>query len=177
MIASSAARLMTPQTMATTPLARMTVEASAIRLMPAATPFRSQRDDPRTTANEMSMPFAPRSCRNSLTDSGIMPATDMLMPSPATAAGRMVAAFGRLTTPSSTANRSWVRSGCAPRAITPPTTVSVALKVCPEKSSNMPSLLKCRCHHSGSAVVDAERPMPSRRIAAAITIGGTGRPA
>lgn len=97
---------MIPTTIAAIPTARTTAETSATRRTATETPFRDQREAPSTTANEMSMPFAPRSCRNSLTDSGIMPATDMLMPSPATAAGRTVTAFARRTTPRSTANRS-----------------------------------------------------------------------
>jgi len=106
MIASSAARLMTPITMAAIPTASMTTETSAIRRMLRATPVRNQREAPNTTTKEMSIPFAPRSCRNSLTDSGIMPAVDMLTPNPATATGRIVAAFARRTTPSWTANWS-----------------------------------------------------------------------
>jgi len=97
---------MTPMIMAAIPTASTTTEASAISRMLRATPRRNQREAPSTTTKEMSMPFAPRSCRNSLTDSGIMPAADMLTPKPATAAGRIVAAFARRTTPISTANRS-----------------------------------------------------------------------
>ena len=57
-----------------------------------------------------------------------------------------------------------------------PVITSVPLKTCPEKSSAVPSSLKCSCHHCGARVVAIDSSVPpasTAAIAAAMRCGVT----
>lgn len=61
----------------------------------------------------------------------------------------------------------------ASSAMSTPAMMRVVLNRRPERSSELPSALKCRCHHCPSDVVRIEAAMPSTMTAA--TLGSVGR--
>lgn len=119
-------------------------------------------------------PLAARSCRNSLSVSGMTPMSSRQIPSVATRTGvtRMARASSTFPWAAARASRTWadtpVEAVTAPQAITP------ALKVNPDASANIPRRLKCRCHHSGSDVVSAAAPVMRQSTTAARRIPGAG---
>ena len=120
------------------------------------------------------MPSAARSCMNWLTFIGKNPTAARWAPEHASST---------LTLPERFAPRRSCRACMSRRTCSEnprnsiPTTIIVALNVCPEKSRNVPSSLNCERHQSLSVVVSIDTAVPATSITvtSAAQRGAVGR--
>ena len=160
---SRAARLMAPTRKTEKAVSKATPIATVRRTNRGAMCRRRAITMPSTPRNDPMIPEAARSCRNGLAFRGMSPTQSMCTPTETSSTYSV--RDGRVRSSAWSMRRSaWTR--VANTAMRIPVITSVALKMCPEKSSAVPSSLKCSCHHSVARVVVMESRVPPERTAA-----------